>query len=162
MAAISHCSVTACLSDIYLKCFSVKESDEGRRRLMVTEWTNKKYGKGIRETGDQSLLSLKRGPHFQTLSRVRVTIYGFWVGKWIYWTLLRGGLVSLWLYKENKLRDLEKYIYSTYSPLSSTHLRLRCSNFFNPSKKKSFGCAASRKIGNTKSQRLISTPAYSL
>jgi hypothetical protein len=49
----------------------------------------------------------------------------------------------------------EKCIYSTYSPLSSTHLWLRCSNFFNPNKKNSFGCA-----GNRKSQRLISTPTY--
>jgi hypothetical protein len=64
---------------------------------------------------------------------------------------LRGGLISLWLYKENnKLRDWKKCIYSTYSPLSSTHLWLRCSNFFNPSKKDSFPCAANRKIGKAK------------
>jgi hypothetical protein len=49
----------------------------------------------------------------------------------------------------------KKCIYSTYSPLSSTHLCLRCSNFFNPYKKNSFGCAANRK-----NQRLISTPTY--
>jgi hypothetical protein len=71
------------------------------------------------------------------------------------------GLISLWLCKENnKLRDLKKCIYSTYSPLSSTHLCLRCSNFFNPSKKCSFGCSANRKIENRKSQSLISTPTY--
>jgi hypothetical protein len=35
-------------------------------------------------------------------------------------------------------------------PLSSTHLWLRCSNFFNPSKKNSFGCAANREIGKVK------------
>jgi hypothetical protein len=70
-------------------------------------------------------------------------------------------LISLWLYKENnKLRDWKKCIYSTYSPLSSTHLWLRCSNFFNPSKENSFGCAANRKIWNRKSQILISTPTY--
>jgi hypothetical protein len=64
------------------------------------------------------------------------------------------------LYKENnKLRDRKKKcIYSTYSPLSSTHLWLRCSKFFNPSKKNSFGCAANRKIGNRKSQRLSKHP----
>jgi hypothetical protein len=46
------------------------------------------------------------------------------------------GQISLWLYKENnKLRLLKKCIYSTYSPLNSTHLWLRCSNFFNPSEK---------------------------
>jgi hypothetical protein len=33
-------------------------------------------------------------------------------------------------------------------------------NFFNPSKKNSFGCAANRKIENRKSQRLISTLTY--
>jgi hypothetical protein len=33
-------------------------------------------------------------------------------------------------------------------------------NFFNPSKKNSFGCAANRKIGNRNSQRLINTPTY--
>jgi hypothetical protein len=49
-----------------------------------------------------------------------------------------------------------KKMYLLYiSPLSSTHLWLRCSNFFNPSKKNSFGFAANRK-----SQRLISTPTY--
>jgi hypothetical protein len=40
--------------------------------------------------------------------------------------------------------------------LSSTHLWLRCSNFFNPSKKNSFSCTANREIGNRKSQRLFS------
>jgi hypothetical protein len=45
-------------------------------------------------------------------------------------------------------------------PLSSTHLRLRYSISFNPSKKNSFGCAVNRKIGNRKSERLISTPTY--
>jgi hypothetical protein len=35
-------------------------------------------------------------------------------------------------------------------PLSSTHLWLRCSNFFNTSKKNSFGCAANRKIEKKK------------
>jgi hypothetical protein len=67
------------------------------------------------------------------------------------------GLLSLWLYKEKNLRDWKKCIYSTYSPLSSTHLWLLYSNFFNPSKKNSFGCAANRK-----SQRLISTPTYNI
>jgi hypothetical protein len=64
----------------------------------------------------------------------------------------RGGLINLWLYKENKtLRDWKKCIYSTYSPPpSSTHLWLRCSNFFNPSKKNSFGWAANRKIGKAR------------
>jgi hypothetical protein len=71
------------------------------------------------------------------------------------------GLISLWLYKENQQgTGLKKCIYSTYSPLSSTHLWLRCSNFFNPSKKNYFGCAANREIGNRKSQRLISTSTY--
>jgi hypothetical protein len=79
----------------------------------------------------------------------------------IYHRLLRGGLISLWLYKENnKLQDWKKCIYSTYSPLSSTHLWLLCSNFFNPSKKNSFGCAANMKIGNRKSQGLINTHTY--
>jgi hypothetical protein len=56
------------------------------------------------------------------------------------------GLISLWLYKENnKLWDWKKCIYSTYSFLISTHLWLRCSKFFNPSKKNSLGCAANRK-----------------
>jgi hypothetical protein len=64
---------------------------------------------------------------------------------------IRRGLMRLWLYKENnKLRDWKNEF--TYSPLSSTHLWLRCSNFFNPSKKNYSDCAANRK-----SQRLIST-----
>jgi hypothetical protein len=54
---------------------------------------------------------------------------------------------------------LKKCIYIV--PLSSTHLWLRCSNFFNPSEKNSFGCAANRNIGSRKCQRLISIPTYS-
>jgi hypothetical protein len=61
-------------------------------------------------------------------------------------------LISLWLYKENKLQDWKKCIYSTSSPLSATQLWLRCSNCFKPSKKNSFVSAANRKIGNRKSQ----------
>jgi hypothetical protein len=57
--------------------------------------------------------------------------------------MYKGGLINLWLYKENE--GLKKFIYSTYSPLSSTHLWLRCSNFFNPSRENSFGSAANRK-----------------
>jgi hypothetical protein len=73
--------------------------------------------------------------------------------KWFALRIRGRGLISLWLYKENnKLRDWKKCIYYTYSPLSSTHLWLRCSNLFNPSKKNSLGCGANRK-----SQRLIST-----
>jgi hypothetical protein len=72
-----------------------------------------------------------------------------------------GGLVSLWLYKaNNKLRDKKMYLLYIFPLLSSTHLWLRCSNFFNPSKKNSFACAANRKIGNRKGQRLISTFTY--
>jgi hypothetical protein len=70
--------------------------------------------------------------------------------------LVRGGLISLWLYKEtNKLRDWKKMYLLYIFPLSSTQLWLLCSNFFNPSKKNSFGC-----VENRKSQRLISTPTY--
>jgi hypothetical protein len=74
------------------------------------------------------------------------------------------GLISLWIYKENnKLLDRKKiYLsYYTYSFLSSIHLWLRCSNFFDPSKKNYFGRAANRKIGDMKGQRFISTPTYS-
>jgi hypothetical protein len=43
------------------------------------------------------------------------------------------------LYEENnKLQDWKQCIYTF--PLSSTHLWLRCSNYFNPSKKNSFAC----------------------
>jgi hypothetical protein len=55
---------------------------------------------------------------------------------------IRGaGLISLWLHKENnKLWDWKRCIYSTcITPW------LRCSNFFNPSKKHSFVRAANRK-----------------
>jgi hypothetical protein len=50
---------------------------------------------------------------------------------------------------------VEKMYLLYIFPLSSMHLRLRCSNFFNPSKENSFGCAANRKR-----QRLISTTTY--
>jgi hypothetical protein len=55
---------------------------------------------------------------------------------------------------------LKKCIYSAYSPLSSTHLWFRCSNFFNPSKKNSFGFVANRKIRKAKdlSAPLRTTP----
>jgi hypothetical protein len=43
-------------------------------------------------------------------------------------------------------------------PLELHTLRLRCSNFFNPSKKNAFGCAANRKIGKAKD--FITTPTY--
>jgi hypothetical protein len=52
------------------------------------------------------------------------------------------GTITLWLYNENSKLQVEKCIYSIYSPLSSTNLRLRSANFFNPSKKNNFGCAA--------------------
>jgi hypothetical protein len=65
-----------------------------------------------------------------------------------------GELISPWLYKRKQATGLKKYIYIT--PLSSTDLWLRCSNFFNPFKKNSFGCSANRKIGNRKSQNLSS------
>jgi hypothetical protein len=63
----------------------------------------------------------------------------------------RGADKSLALWRRQQATGLKKCIYSTYSPLSSTHLWLRCYNFFNTSKKNSFGWAA-----NKKSQRLIS------
>jgi hypothetical protein len=50
-------------------------------------------------------------------------------------------------------------VESTYSPLSSTHLWLRCSNFFNPCKKNSFGCAANRK---TRKAKDLSAPLHIL
>jgi hypothetical protein len=66
-----------------------------------------------------------------------------------------GGLISLWLYKENnKLRDWKNYLLYIF-PLRSTHIWPLCSNLFSPSKKNYFGCAANRK-----SQKLISTPKY--
>jgi hypothetical protein len=37
---------------------------------------------------------------------------------------------------------------------------IRCSNFFNPSKKNSFGCAENGKIENRETQRIISAPTY--
>jgi hypothetical protein len=45
-------------------------------------------------------------------------------------------------------------------PLSSKHLQLRCSDFFNRSQRNSFGCAANRRTRNRKSQRLIDTSMY--
>jgi hypothetical protein len=45
-------------------------------------------------------------------------------------------------------------------PLSSIHLWLRCSHFFNLTKKNSFVCSANKKKENRKSQRLISTFTY--
>jgi hypothetical protein len=88
--------------------------------------------------------------------------FGWEAKPWVYTTFRMGeiarkaktvgtymsGLISLWLYKEHKIREYLLYIF----PLSSTHLWFRCSN---PSKKNSFGCAANRR-----SQRIISTPTF--
>jgi hypothetical protein len=60
------------------------------------------------------------------------------------------GLISLWLYKENKLRNCKNVFTLHIPPELHTHLWLHCSNFFNPSKKNSFGYAANRKIGKAK------------
>jgi hypothetical protein len=65
------------------------------------------------------------------------------------------GRVSTWVYKK-KSYEVEKNLFTLHIPLSSTHLCLRCSNFFNPFKKKNFFCFPT----NMKSQRLISTPKY--
>jgi hypothetical protein len=62
------------------------------------------------------------------------------------------------LYRKQQATGVKKYIY--IFPLRSKHLGLRCSNFFKPPKKNSFGRAANKKIGSRKSQRLISTPMY--
>jgi hypothetical protein len=42
------------------------------------------------------------------------------------------------------------YLLYIFPPELHIHLWLHCSNFFNPSMKNSFGCAAKRKIGNAK------------
>jgi hypothetical protein len=56
-----------------------------------------------------------------------------------------GGLISLWLYKENnKLRDW-KSVFTLHIPPELHTLMTSLFNFFNPSKKHSFGCAANRK-----------------
>jgi hypothetical protein len=82
---------------------------------------------------------------YSVASRIDISTRSNWSG------LYEEGLISLWLYKENiKLRDWRKCIYSTYSPLSSTHLWFRCSNFFNPCKKNFFGCAVNKEIGIAK------------
>jgi hypothetical protein len=45
---------------------------------------------------------------------------------------------------------LKKCIYFTYPPLAPHTYDFTVLNFFNPSKKNSFGCAANRKIGKAK------------
>jgi hypothetical protein len=51
--------------------------------------------------------------------------------------------------KTTSYRTEKMYLLYIF-PLSSTHLWLRCSNFFNPFKKNSFGCVVNRKIGKAK------------
>jgi hypothetical protein len=67
-----------------------------------------------------------------------------------------GGWYVFGFIKKTTSYVIEKMCLLYIFPLSSTHLWLPCSNFFNPSKKISLGCAANRKI--RKSQRLISIP----
>jgi hypothetical protein len=69
------------------------------------------------------------------------------------------GLISLWFYKENNTPKELKKMYLLYIfPLSSTHLWLCCSNFFNPSKKNYFSCAVNRKIENRKNPKTYQHP----
>jgi hypothetical protein len=65
---------------------------------------------------------------------------------------IRGGWTkkSLVLQRKQQATEFKNCIYSIYPPLSSTHSWLRCSDFFNPSKKNSFGFAANRKTGQAK------------
>jgi hypothetical protein len=73
----------------------------------------------------------------------------------------RGGgsdkFLALW---RKQATGLKKCIYIFLSELHT--FCLRCSNFFNLSKKNSFGFAANRKRWNRKSQGLISTLTYIL
>jgi hypothetical protein len=71
-----------------------------------------------------------------------------------------GGWQVFGFIKETTSYGIEKMYLHYISPLSATHLWLHCSNFSNTSKKNYFICAANKKIGNRKSQRLISTPTY--
>jgi hypothetical protein len=57
----------------------------------------------------------------------------------------RGGLISLWLYKENKNYGIQNIFTLHIPPELHTYLCLRCFNIFNSSKKNSFGCAANSK-----------------
>jgi hypothetical protein len=76
-----------------------------------------------------------------------------------WFVLLRRGLISLWLYKENnKVWDWKNVFTLHIPPPRAPHTYDFGVLTFNPSKKHSFGCAANRK-----SQRLISTlrfPAF--
>jgi hypothetical protein len=57
---------------------------------------------------------------------------------------LRGGLRSFGIIKKTTSYGIGKmYLLYIFPPELQT--RLRCSNFFNPSKKNYFGCAANRK-----------------
>jgi hypothetical protein len=63
---------------------------------------------------------------------------------------MRGADKHLALLRKQQAMGLKTCIYCTYYPLSSIHLWLNCPNFFNPSKKNSFGFAANKKIGEAK------------
>jgi hypothetical protein len=71
-------------------------------------------------------------------------------------------VISLQLYKKTTSYKIEKMHLLHIFLLSPIHLWLCCSNFINPPKKNSLGCAANRKTRNRKSQRLISTLTYSI
>jgi hypothetical protein len=88
------------------------------------------------------------------MSVLLVSIF-FLVCIWSVVAYTKGADKSFGFVKKTRSYGAENYVYSTYPPPSSTHLRLRCSNFFNSSKKNSFGCAANRK-----SQKLTSTLTY--
>jgi hypothetical protein len=57
------------------------------------------------------------------------------------------GLICLWLLKKITSHGIENmYFLYKFSPELNTHLWLRCSSFFNPFKKNSFGCAANHPL----------------
>jgi hypothetical protein len=72
----------------------------------------------------------------------------------------RGADKSFAIIRKTTSYGIEKMYLLYIFPLSSTHLLLPFSNFFNSCKKNTIACAANRKIGNRKSKRLIGTPTY--
>jgi hypothetical protein len=70
----------------------------------------------------------------------------------------RGADKSLGFIKKTSYGIEKMYLLYIFPLSSSTRLWLRCSNFFNPSKKNSFGCAANRKIGKQEKPKTYRHP----
>jgi hypothetical protein len=110
----------------------------GSRRLTAWAMARPTIQRYIREDRTAREMSIYIKPKLKT-----------WTHKFYFLQVTRGIWYVFGFIKKTTSYGLKKCIYTTYSS-NSTHLWLRCSNFFKFSKKNSFVCAVYKKIGKSK------------